>query len=124
MSGPLIIDSFAGGGGASEAVRTVLLACLPPGVPPSFQEIVSARYVGSGRQRRARAELRMFDGLPAIVEVFIGGVALGVPMPGHQWMEMEGGPCAFEGGRWQRFPEDLDLFTPTPSPAHRAGAEG
>lgn len=102
----LVIDSFAGGGGASEAVKHVLLSCLAPGVPPSFQEIVSARYLGTGRKRRARAVLRMFDGLTATVEVFIGGVALGVPMLGHQWIEMAGGPCAFEGGRWQRFPED------------------
>lgn len=88
-----------------------LNGCLPPGVPRSYRRIVKAKRVGSGRHQVLRAELIMFDGEPATVEVFKAGEAFGITMWGHHWTSMPGGACAFEDGRWQRFPEQGELLT-------------
>lgn len=95
---------------ASDAVRWVLLAVLPPGVPPSFSEVASAHFAGSGRTRRAVARLVMFDGQPATAEVFVGGRFGDCTCWGHRWTDMPGGACSWEGDRWVRCDEDGNVL--------------
>jgi hypothetical protein len=95
---------------AADAVRLVLLAVLPPGVPPSFREITSAHFAGSGRERRAVGRLLMWDGQPATAEVFMGGTMGSYPVWGHRWTEMPGGACSWEGDRWVRCDEDGNVL--------------
>ncbi|WP_374453784.1 hypothetical protein [Phenylobacterium sp.] len=82
---------------AASVVRDTLLAVLPPGVPPSFDRIVSARFIGTGRRRIASADLVMFDGSPATVEVWIAGVCTA-----HRWTSMPGGSAFWDGDAWRR----------------------
>lgn len=105
---------------AAATADTHLRGCLPPGVPVSYRQIVRAKRIGSGRRQIIRAELVMFDGEPATVEVFKAGEVLGVAMWGHYWTAMPGGPCSFEEGRWQRFPEQLDMLAPSPQTTEEA----
>lgn len=96
---------------AANFIDGALRACLPPGVPPSFQSIVSARWTGAGRKRVAEAELTMFDGLPAKVRVWRYGSypdALA-----HTFHGLPGGDVSFEDGRWIR----IDPTTLEPAPA-------
>lgn len=78
-------------------VDSALRDVLPPGVPPSFAAIESAHWSGSGKRRTAHGRLTMFDGLPALVEVWNSG-----GLTAHRFTEMPGGDCSFEGGRWVR----------------------
>ena len=81
-----------------ERVRSVLMAVLPEGVPPSFKSISGAALVEGGRQKRTRADLVMFDDKRAMVEVWQYG-------PGawaHKYTYMAGGPCAWDGAQWVR----------------------
>lgn len=83
---------------AAEVVAEHLAACLVPGMPPSHRAIRRAYLQGKGRNWRAIAELEMFDGKTATVEVFerpSGGY-------GHRWIEMPGGDVYFEAGQWRR----------------------
>lgn len=90
---------------AAEFVDTRLRACLPLGIPASYISITSASYVGRGKERRALADLIMFDGLPARVSVNTTGL-----MP-HRFTELPGGDVSFEGGRWIRIdPVTLEPF--------------
>ena len=90
-------------GRAYEIVRETLEAALPPGVPPSFTEIVNAKLVG---RREIEARLRMIDGLQATVR--LSRWALGWS---HQYIDMPGGALSFEGGRWARVDDpQLELF--------------
>lgn len=82
---------------AATYVRASLLDCLPEGVPPSFSEIVSARWEGRAPRRIAVASLTMFDGQPGTVEVRQVG-----PCTSHRFTELPGGDCSFEGGQWVR----------------------
>lgn len=82
---------------AAQFVRDGLTACLPPGVPLSGQ-IVKAKWIG---KNKALGTLTMFDGKQANVEVFKHQVA-GYWGWGHQWREMEGGPCHWNGSEWER----------------------
>lgn len=75
---------------------------LPPGVPPSYRNIISAGFVGSGKKRTIVAELEMFDGERAVVEVFSWGKHDGRPCSGHRWLAWSGAPCFFEDGAWKR----------------------
>lgn len=83
---------------ASSLVEKHLADCLPPGTPPYHRAILTARYVGTGRKRVAIANVEMFDGLPATVEVF----RWGANAFGHRWTAMEGGAVYFEDDRWHR----------------------
>lgn len=88
---------------AEELVAEHLAACLPLDTPPSYRRIVSARFVGTGRKRVAVAELEMFDGQPAKVEVHeYGKGGYGFGGSSHRWLEMEGGNACYWNGRWQR----------------------
>lgn len=78
-------------------IDAALRDCLPTDVPPSFTEIEAAYWEGRGRQRKAVGRLRMFDGQPAIVEVWSSGFCTG-----HRFTEMPGGDCSYEGDRWMR----------------------
>ena len=82
---------------AAAYVRAALLDCLPDGVPPSFSEIVSARWEGRAPRRIAVASLTMFDGHPGVVEVRQVG-----PCTSHRFTDLPGGDCSYEGGRWVR----------------------
>ena len=107
---------------AASFVAERLQACLPPGVPPSYREIVSARYERSGAARAAIADLIMFDGLPARVQISTIGL-----MP-QRYTDLPGGDLSFEGGRWIRidpvtlepFPAQGELFSP-PSASQEGG---
>lgn len=87
---------------AFDEVKAHLLDVLPPGVPPSYKDILSAEYVGSGRKRTAVAELVMFDGERAVVEVFWWGSFDSVKCYGHRWLVWNGPAAYFEGGEWKR----------------------
>lgn len=85
---------------AAQIVREHLLSVLPRGVPPCFSSIRSGVATGRGRKTIYRAELVMFDGRSATVEVFGSGPGL----KGHRWTAMDGGAAFFENGKWQREP--------------------
>lgn len=88
---------------ADQLVRQALEAALPPGVPPSFREIVGARFIA---KNAATAELVMVDGLPATVSLTRWAFGWS-----HRFTHMEGGALSFEDGRWTRVDEpQLDLF--------------
>ncbi len=95
---------------AEQMIRRVLTDCLPTGVPPSFRNIVNARFVGSGRKRKSVGLLEMFDGQPATAEAFIGGEALGIKFWGHCWTDMPGGACSFENGEWVRCDDEGNII--------------
>lgn len=84
---------------AGHSVASYMASCLPHGVPPCHRLIANARFVGFGRRRVAVADVEMFDGQPATIEVFRWG-----PMNafGHRWTAMQGGAAFYEDGRWQR----------------------
>lgn len=88
---------------AAGIVRSALLSVLPPGVPPSFRSIAGARFDGAGRSRNATADLIMFDGQPATVEVDQSAEGLWR----HRWLSLPGGSVSWEGGRWVRRPKDV-----------------
>lgn len=101
---------------AKEHVDQALRACLPDGVPPSFRSIDAASYVSSQPRHEAVAELTMFDGRPAKVRVWI--YARNRDAFAHEWLELPGGHCSFEGGQWIRIDpatlepvsDQLDMF--------------
>lgn len=78
---------------AEHLVRKVLMDCLPPGIPPSFKKIVSARYVG---RNKAVATLVMFDDLPSVV--YLSRWAYGWS---HRW-ELDWGAIFWRDGGWVR----------------------
>lgn len=82
---------------ARDFVFETLIDVLPPGVPPSFREISSASFIGSGRSRRARAALVMFDGQPATVECWQAGMCRA-----HTFTYMPGGAVSWEDCAWVR----------------------
>lgn len=92
---------------AMRYIIETLQGVLAPGTPPSWRTIDGARWVGTGKHRRAHADLTMFDGKPATVEAWErGGIRT------HRWTEMPGGDCSFEGGRWIRIDrETLEPIT-------------
>jgi hypothetical protein len=108
---------------ASDIVRQTLEATLPPGVPPSFSEIVGASFFGSGRGRTIHAKLVMIDGLPGVVR--LSRWAMGWS---HQWIDLPGGDLSFENGEWVRIGGDgepvLPLFASLPSPSLLEGERG
>lgn len=97
---------------AERFVDDRLRACLPHGVPPAYLEITRAKFVGSGKNRVAVADLVMFDGLPGKVVVSTKGL-----MP-HRFTDLPGGDVSFEGGIWMRIcPETLEPL-PTTGESH------
>lgn len=85
---------------AAARVERHLASCLPDGVPPCHRRIVKARFKGHGRKSVAVAEVEMFDGQPATVEVFTWGPGCF----GHRWTDMTGGCAYYEDGHWRREP--------------------
>lgn len=85
---------------AAILVAEHLASCLPPGVPPSYQSITNAKLAGYGKGRRAIANLVMFDGKAARIEVTERD-----DFRKHRWLLLEGGDVAFENGCWQRVSE-------------------
>lgn len=81
-----------------EKVGNYLASILSNGTPPVHLSVDSARAVGRGRKQVIVADVTMFDGLPATLEIFQHGPG----MLGHRWARMDGGTAFFEGGRWQR----------------------
>ena len=75
-----------------------MLSTLPPNVPPNFRSIDRAEFAGSGVLRTVVADLTMFDGLAATVEVFSHGLG----STGHRWLAWQGDDVSFEKGGWQR----------------------
>lgn len=87
---------------ASQAIRAALIGCLPPGVPPSFVSILSARRQG----KTYLGELLMFDARKATVEITNHG-----DLRSHRWTDLPGGSVSFEAGRWIRC-DDLGVGLP------------
>jgi hypothetical protein len=83
---------------AADEVRRALMDMLPPGVPPFFARIVTARFDG---KKRATAELELFDGDRGVIEVWQHAPECHA----HRWIRLEGGDLSFENGRWQRVTE-------------------
>lgn len=88
---------------AADTVNEALRGCLPPGAPTSFASITSVETFGKGRNQSIVANLVMFDGLKAQVELSKWSMGWS-----HRYTYMEGGPCSFDGEKWCR--EDVDLF--------------
>ncbi|MGV1787327.1 MULTISPECIES: hypothetical protein [Agrobacterium] len=80
---------------AIDVVDETLRACLPPDVPPSFVEILSASKAGTGRNETITAKLSMIDGTVATVR--LKKWAMGWS---HQYMDLPGGTLYWDGGRW------------------------
>jgi hypothetical protein len=83
---------------AADLIAEHLAACQPPAETPIYRAIKHALYVGFGPKRVAMAELEMFDGQAATIEVY----AWGVDCLAHRWTRLDGGFIACEGGRWVR----------------------
>ena len=83
---------------SASAVSLVLMSVLPPGVPPSFNKILSSHWVGTGRKCIAVATLEMFDGLTATVECKSHGWGI----CSHKWTSMDGGDISWNGSKWER----------------------
>lgn len=94
---------------ASIFVRETLLAVLPENVPPSFTAINSASYTGSGGNRRARAQLTMFDGQLAVVECWQAGACRA-----HRYLDLSGGDVSWEGDAWVRCDDVGNILAPIP----------
>lgn len=80
---------------AADEVRRILSDVLPADVPPFFARIVSARRDG---KRQIVAELEMFDGLRAEIEVWQWNPQAWA----HRWTRFEGSDISWEDGRWTR----------------------
>ena len=101
---------------AAAHVEQALRSALPPDTPPSWQSIDAARYVSAQPRHEATAELTMFDGQLAKVRVWLW--ARNRDAFAHEWLDMPGGDCSFEDGRWLRIdratmepvPDQPDLF--------------
>jgi len=78
---------------ASEIARDTVRAATPD-APPLIREVMRAVFEG---RRRIRAEVVLFDGLPAKLrlERWAHGWGFG-------WDEMPGGSCHLEDGQWRR----------------------
>ncbi len=100
---------------AKDYVVQALRACLPEGVPPSFRSIDAARYISAQPRHEATAEVTMFDGRPAKVRVWL--FARNRDAFAHEWTEMPGGDCSFEGGQWVRI--DRETLEPINAPPPR-----
>lgn len=87
---------------SASAVSLVLTSVLPPGVPPSFNKILSSHWVGTGRKRIATATLEMFDGLTASVECWNYGRKEWIDGWAHRWTSMDGGDISWNGSNWER----------------------
>ena len=112
---------------AADFIDTALRSCLPPGVPSSFNRIVSARWTGTDRSRVAEADLLMFDGQPAKVRAWRYGRY--PDAIAHTFHDLPGGDVSIEAGRWIRIdretlepvPAQMDLFPPPPGAAPKQG---
>ncbi len=84
---------------ATEIVDQVLKDALPPSIPPSFKRIKSARYLRIGKHPIINAELEMFDGLSASVQLTKWNHGYS-----HQWTQLNGGSAKWnnELGKWER----------------------
>jgi hypothetical protein len=83
---------------AKKFVETSLLSTLPPGVPPFFRRIISARFEtkSTAEYRSAAALLELVDGKEAGIEVWEhrGGI-------GYEWTSFDG-DLAYENSQWVR----------------------
>jgi hypothetical protein len=96
---------------ASEFVTSGLVACIPRGCLPPFRCVRSATYFKKGRERRAVAEVEMFDGATGIAEVWRwreSGWAF-------QWNRLDGGAFSLEDGEWKRVGPLREERTPAES---------
>jgi hypothetical protein len=82
---------------ASEVVDAHLLECLPPESPRGY-DIVEARFISSPSGRACLANLRMFDGEHAEVEVF----SKDGDSWAHRWIDVGGAPAELMNGTWRR----------------------
>lgn len=82
---------------ARAVAESYLASILPHGTPPRHRSIIRSRHVGAGRRRMIVADLEMFDGLSATIEIFSWNDRLG-----HRWTNLPGGDVYFKNGRWQR----------------------
>lgn len=95
-----------------------LRGCLPPGVPPSYREILGAQAAGRGKPKQIEAHLIMFDDLPAAVLLTKWKMGWS-----HRWFMSSA--VYWGNGRWHREPlphPDLFHSTPSPRPQHSGGA--
>jgi hypothetical protein len=82
---------------AAGFVQGHMQSCLPSLVPLAFT-IKSADWRRNGKlDRIAVAEVEMFDGQPALLEVRSLNL-----MESHLWISLPGGDVAFENGKWRR----------------------
>lgn len=95
---------------AADFVTSGLIACIPRGCPPPFRAVRSAEYSKKGRERRAVAELEMFDGQTGIAEVWRWGRESGWAF---QWNRLDGGAFSLKDGEWKRVPQLDQVRTPT-----------
>lgn len=93
---------------AARFVTATLHSVLPLGTPPSWITVDDARWIGQGKQRRASADLTMFDGQQATVEAWFSR-----GLRAHRWITMPGGDASFEDGKWVRV--DRETLEPIPA---------
>lgn len=84
---------------AETTIRSILARTLPPGTPPSFRRVLSARFI---EPSRLRAELEMFDGQRAEVEAWQWTKGAWA----HHWLRLDGGPLSWDEGKWRRVPAE------------------
>jgi hypothetical protein len=85
---------------AATVIERHIESTLPPGSPPEYKRIVTARRIRKSTNSATYVgELVMFDDRMATIEVTISG-----DTESHRWLLLEGGAAAIVGGRWQRLP--------------------
>lgn len=81
----------------NDIVSQVLKEALPDSLPPSFDRVITATYLRKGKRPIINADLEMFDGQKASVQLVKWDHSWS-----HQWTSLEGGPIAWDGVKWIR----------------------
>ncbi|SMC58379.1 hypothetical protein SAMN06297251_10474 [Fulvimarina manganoxydans] len=82
----------------TQIVDRHLASCLQDGRPAAHRMVISVTVERVAAGRRFLADLIMFDGKPASIEVYCSPAGLW----SHRFIDLPGGDCHISGGRWRR----------------------
>lgn len=88
---------------AKEIVESALKASLPKGTPMPYKNFTSAKFI-KAKRKTVVAEIELFDGLTAVIEVTTWANIEGAWSYG--WINNPGGAFGFSNGKWRRISEE------------------